>query len=71
MEETFALCRREITLPAGGSRLCCKTIEKKNALNWCGDCRAERLPMWPADDVPPMPGDLPDRKQQLMLEGPR
>ena len=51
-------CRREITLIAKSADKtteivvpCGKKIAKVNALDWCDDCRTERLPMWPADDA--------------------
>lgn len=53
-------CRRQITmiLRSANSQteqivFCMKTITTANALDWCNDCRAERLPLWPANDPQP------------------
>lgn len=40
-------CRRQ---DASG-KPCYKPIAKRNALSWCEDCRAARLPFWPANDA--------------------
>ncbi len=46
-------CRREITVnEAGETRFCMKAITAVNALDWCKDCTAERLPFWPKNDAP-------------------
>ena len=47
VRESVKFCRREIgeeTPP----KFCARPIKHVNAHHWCDECRAERLPFWPA-----------------------
>lgn len=37
--------------------LCGRRIARATSLHWCDECRAERLPLWPANDEPLIAAD--------------
>lgn len=44
-------CRREIG-DETPTKFCMRPVKHVNALDWCDECRDERLPFWPAGDAP-------------------
>lgn len=44
-EERPRICRR--LKSDAPNDYCTNTIDRANPLNWCAECRAERLPIWP------------------------
>lgn len=43
-EPDYKYCRRE-----KDGKPCGQKIERKNAMNYCGECRKAHLPFWPVD----------------------